>query len=55
MYKKILTVKHGKHKGLTFYATDKTFRILYGIIGALVLGLFFGAVLIMTAMSPGAI
>ena len=50
MYKKILTLKHGKHKGTTLYATDKTFDILYYVgesIGAIC---FFGLMAILVIM-----
>lgn len=55
MPKKILTVRFGKHKGRTYYATEKTFEILYGILGALFMGAVMGFILLATAMSKGAI
>lgn len=53
MSKKILTVKRGKRKGTTYYATQKTFDILYQIAGGLLLGLITAAFVILTAIAEG--
>lgn len=53
MLKPILTIKRGKHKGRTYYATEKTFDILYQIAGGLLLGLITAAFVILTAIAEG--